>query len=144
MTIPASALRLPARSTPAGGAVAEKREKDSLIPSIELLQGMTLSAFRASRLVVVVRCAVLGDEVVWAADDTSTARRGGFDDQGRVIYSGDELRLLLAFAAHPEDLVAYHRMRQAVGRVEVESLTWEDPAKVEALAVPLNGKKRTA
>jgi hypothetical protein len=119
---------------PAGGVTEQggKREKWETeprepIPSIELLQGMTLSDFRASGLVVVVRCALLGEEVVWAADDTLSSVRG-LDDQGRVIYHGEELNLLLALAPHPEDLVAYHRMRKDVGRVDVMSLTHEPAA----------------
>lgn len=106
-------------------AKAVVEEKERPVPSIGLLDDMTLSDFRDSDLVVVVRCAVLEDEVVFAGDRTATARRGGCDDRGRVIYSGDELRLLLAFAGRPEDLVAYHRMRQAVGRVEVVKLAYE-------------------
>ena len=128
MSLPTSALRLPARIFPAGGAYgAESREQDSHIPSIELLQGMALSDFLESGLVVVVRCAVLGEEVVWAANRTPTSRLG-FDGMGRVVYHGEELRLLLAFASDPETLRSYHAMRKAVGRVEVESLTWGPPA----------------
>ena len=122
-----AAFRLPARSTsPAGVGVSEQREKREYqeIPAIELLQGMALSEFRRSGFVVVVKCAVLGDEVVWAADNTPEARLG-FDDKGRVVYHGEELRLLLALAPHPEDLVAYHAMRKAVGWVEVDSLRVE-------------------
>lgn len=135
MNISPAALRLPARITPAGLAIKkgeerEHGEKREPIPSIELLQGMALSDFRLSGLVVVVRCAVLGEEVVWAADNTVTAR-SGFDDKGRVIYHGDELRLLLALASHPEDLVAYHAMRKAVGWVEVDSIRVEPPANDE-------------
>jgi len=128
-----AALRLPARNLPAGRAVAElrePREESSPIPSIELLQGMTLSAFRDSDLVVVVRCAVLGEEVVWAADGTIPTAKG-FDDQGRVVYHGEELLLLLALASDPESLRGYHAMRKAMGRVEVVSLTHEEPAAVE-------------
>jgi len=140
------------RATAPAGEVTELREKreysdggeSSLIPSIELLQGMTLSAFRASGLVVVVRCALLGDEVVWAADDTLTSVRG-FDDQGRVIYHGEELRLLLAFASDPETLQSYHAMRKAVGRVEVVSLTQGEPAvEPEKTLNPESPKKGNA
>jgi hypothetical protein len=126
------------RATAPAGELTELREKrefsdvekDLPIPSIELLQGMALSDFRLSGLVVVVRCAVLGEEAVWAADNTVTAR-SGFDDKGRVIYHGDELRLLLALASHPEDLVAYHAMRKAVGWVEVDSIRVDPPANDE-------------
>ena len=130
MSILPAAFRLPARPTsPAGVGVLEQREQGEKreyqeIPAIELLQGMTLSEFRRSGFVVVVRCAVLGDEVVWAADNTPEARLG-FDTKGRVVYHGEELRLLLALAPRPEDLVAYHAMRKAVGWVEVESIRVE-------------------
>ena len=124
-----AALRLPARNLPAGQAVAvpEKREKSSLIPSIELLKGMALPEFRESNLVVVVRCAVLGEEVVWAADGSLPTLQG-CDDQGRVVDHGEELLLLLALAPNPSDLVAYHAMRKAMGRVDVVDLHREEPA----------------
>jgi len=134
-----AAFRLPSRMrTPEGQAVEEKGKEwnkgNNGIPSIELLSEMTLSDFRESGLVVVVRCSVLGEEVVWAADRTPLSRLG-FDDQGRVIYHGEELRLLHALASHPEDLVAYHAMRKAVGRVVVDRLTYEVPAGLQETPV---------
>jgi hypothetical protein len=150
MTLLASALRLPAWLTQAGGAVSEQREpwaqteKDSLTRAVELLQGMTISSFRESGLVVVVRCAVLGEEVVWAADRTATSRVG-MDDQGRVVYSGEEFRLILALAPNPSDLVSYHAMRKAIGRVHVVNITREDLApELQTIPVAKMPKKWSA
>ena len=106
----------------------ELRKEDLPIPSLELLQGMTLTEFLTSGLVVVVRCSVLGDEVVWAADGTETALHG-FDAMGRVIYRGPELRLLAMLT--PEDLVAYHALRKQVGEVTVESFGLAPPEEVK-------------
>ena len=106
----------------------ELRKEDLPIPSLELLQGMTLTEFLTSGLVVVVRCSVLGDEVVWAADGTETALHG-FDSMGRVIYRGPELRLLAMLT--PEDLVAYHALRKQVGEVTVESFGLAPPEEVK-------------
>ena len=108
----------------------EQREEREIIPTLELLQGMSLMEFRTSGLVVVVRCPVLEDEVVWAADGTPTAALA-FDDRGRVVYRGEELRLLTLLAPHPEDLVAYHRLRKQVGEVQVESIGMAPPDEVK-------------
>ena len=104
---------------------------------------MTLSEFRDSNLVVVVRCAVLGEEVVWAADGTMPTLQG-FDAQGRVVYHGEELNLLLALAPHPEDLVAYHAMRKALGGVDVMSLTHETAGEPRETPVSEKTEMRTA
>ena len=136
-----AAYRLPSRmKVQEGGAVEEKgtkwnqgnKWKEDPPPAVDLLDDMTLSQFRESGLVLVIRCEVLGEEVVWAADNTPEARRGGFDDKGRVIYSGEELRILHAFSSRKEDLVAYHSMRKAVGRVDVVSLTYEPQVEAPA------------
>ena len=122
-------LRLPARGqAPAGPSREEKREEREereLIPSFELLQGMSLWDFRKSGLVMVVRCAVLTGEVVFAADGTESSLHG-FDEKGRVVYRGEELRLLTVLA-NPEDLVAYHSLRKQVGEVEVASIGMAPP-----------------
>lgn len=130
-------LRFPALAP----AVAEKpleekweyqeREESSLYSSFELLAGMSLSDFRSSDLVVVVRCAVLGDEVVFAADGTDAALHG-FDEKGRVIYRGEELRLMVLLGVHPEDLRGYHSLRKQVGAVQVESIGMPSPEEVKA------------
>ena len=114
-----SALRFRPKQT--AGVETEYREEREHTPAVELLAGMTLSEFRASGLVVVVKCAVLGETVVFAADGTATSHLA-FDDMGRVIYKGEELHLLILLGAHPEDLIAYHRLRCQVGGVEVESI----------------------
>jgi hypothetical protein len=108
----------------------DKQEQGETIPSLEMLQGMTLREFRTSGLVVVVHCPVLGDEVVFAADGTETSLHG-FDDKGRVVYRGEELRLLTLLAPNPEDLVAYHRLGKAVGEVQVESIGLDSPEEVK-------------
>ena len=128
-----SYLRLPAKApAPAGLACGDKREereeRESLPPTFDLLQGMSLWDFRKSGLVLVVRCAVLQDEVVFAADGTETSLRG-FDDQGRVIYRGEELHLLTVLA-NPADLLAYHSLRKQVGEVEVQSVGMAPPDEV--------------
>lgn len=104
------------------------RGEQDTIPTIELLSGMTLREFRASGLVVVVRCAVLGDEVVWAADGTPTSLHAT-DDKGRVVYRGEELRLLTLLG--PDDLRAYHELRKQVGEVQVESIGLDTPEEVK-------------
>ena len=130
-TLPSS-LRLPFRGqAPAGPSPEDKREEREereTIPSFELLQGMSLWDFRKSGLVMVVRCAVLKDEVVFAADGTETSLHG-FDEKGRVVYRGEELRLLTVLA-NPEDLVAYHSLRKQVGEVEVHSIGMAPPDEV--------------
>lgn len=141
-----AALRLP---TKAPAVVAgehwakgerEKREEGSHPhPSTELLLDMTLSEFRASGLVVIVRCAVLGEEVVWAADGTETSLRG-FDEKGRVVYRGEELRLLTLLS--PADQVAYHALRRGAGEVEVQSITWSPPGQEESPVEPLASPRR--
>lgn len=108
----------------------DKQEQGETIPSLEMLQGMTLREFRTSGLVVTVHCPVLGDEVVWAADGTPTSLKG-FDERGRVVYRGEELRLLTLLAPHAEDLVAYHRLRKAVGEVQVETIGLDTPEEVK-------------
>ena len=121
-----------------GGEYREEGKEDTPTPSLELLQGMTLAEFRSSGLVVVVKCAVLGETVVWAADGTPASHLA-FDDMGRVIYKGEELNLLLLLGAHPEDLIAYHRLRCQVGGVEVESIGMAQPE--EAQEDPTKKKK---
>lgn len=123
-----------------GGEYQEQGKEDLPIPSLELLQGMTLTEFLASGLVVVVRCSVLGEQVVWAADGTETALHG-FDPMGRVIYRGPELRLLAMLT--PEDLVAYHSLRKQVGEVTVESFGLAPPDEVKE-EDPTKKKKRGA
>jgi hypothetical protein len=113
-----------------GGECQERGKEDLPIPSLELLQGMTLTEFLASGLVVVAFCPVLKDEVVFAADGTETSLHG-FDDKGRVVYRGEELRLLTLLAPHPEDLVAYHRLRKQAGEVQVESIGMAPPDEVK-------------
>ena len=138
-------LRLPAKAPAVAGVEHEekreweKKEERELIPAIRLLQGMTLTEFRKSGLVVVVRCAVLGDEVVWAADGTETSF-GGFDGQGRVVYRGEELRLLALLG--PQEQVAYHALRKGAGEVEVESVGLTQPDQVEPR--PVAKKQRGA
>lgn len=119
----------------------EQREEGEPIPSLELLQGMSLSDFRRSGLVMVVRCAVLGDEVVWAADGTPTSFLA-FDPMGRVVYRGEELRLLTLLGTHPEDLRAYHSLRKQVGGVEVASIGMAPPE--EEKTEPTKKKKGAA
>lgn len=119
----------------------EQREEGSLShPSTELLQGMTLEEFRRSGMVVVVRCPVLGEEVVWAADGTKTSRRG-FDDLGRVVYRGEELKLLTLLGA--EDQVAYHALRKGAGAVEVVNIQATPPDQAEE-PEPMTRKQRGA
>lgn len=110
--------------------IREYQEERESLPALELLEGMTLTDFRRSGLVVVVRCSVLKDEVVWAADDTEATLQA-FDEKGRVIYHGEELRLLALLGAHPEDLRAYHSLRMQVGKVQVESVGMAPPDEVK-------------
>ena len=130
MTSPAlRSLRSMAKvSTLAGGEYEEKRKEEEPIPSLELLQGMTLREFRSSGLVVVAFCPVLKEAVVWAADETPTSLLA-MDEKGRVVYRGEELRLLTLLG--PEDLVAYHALRIAVGQVSVESIGMAPPDEVK-------------
>lgn len=130
MTSPAlRSLRSMAKvSTVAGGEYEEKGKEKEPIPSLEVLQGMTLSEFRRSGLVVVVFCPVLAEAVVWAADDTPTSHLAT-DEKGRVVYHGEELRLLTLLG--PDDLRAYHALRLAVGEVSVESIGVAPPDEVK-------------
>lgn len=115
-------------STGAGGEYEEKGKEKEPIPSLEVLQGMTLREFRSSGLVVVVFCPVLSEAVVWAADETPTSHLA-LDEKGRVVYRGEELRLLTLLGA--DDLRAYHALRLAVGAVSVESIGMAPPDEVK-------------
>ena len=119
-----SVLRAMAKGPRQVQPIRDIREHISLAPqvppSLELLEGMTLSGFRASGLVVVAFIPELGEAVVWAADNTPTARLA-MDEKGRVVYHGEELRLLTLLG--PDDLRAYHALRLAAGDLTVESLT---------------------
>jgi hypothetical protein len=128
-------------STGAGGEYGEKRKEEEPIPSLELLQGMTLKEFRSSGLVVVAFCPVLKEAVVWAADDTPTSFLA-MDEKGRVVYRGEELRLLTLLG--PEDLVAYHALRIAVGEVSVESIGMAPPDEVTNETTNETTKKKGA
>ncbi len=139
-----SYFQLPAKAMAKAGESLEWRRPDNQdnqdnqepIPSLEMLQGMTLREFRTSGLAVVVHCAVLGEAVVWAADGTPTSLKG-FDEMGRVVYRGEELRLLTLLG--PEDLRAYHSLRKQVGEVQVESIGMAEPEKQEDLTKKKRG-----